>query len=163
MGIPGDDHPDVLILIDLGSARRIPSRFGQLGVNAWKGMCRTLLSSAATDLGSRYPVDQRGETYRAFRAVVNYFLRWVSGSVETPSIDDMAEQNDVPTPGIVREAGPLVDHLDPTNPTKQRLAPTSPRSGEAEETRERKLDRVHLECVRRYTCPHRRVSRCRSG
>ena len=109
MGIPGDDHPDVLILIDLGSARRMPSRLGQLGVNASQGMRRTLLSSAATDLGSRYPSDQRGETYRAFRAVVRYFLRWVSGSVEIPSIDDVAGQNDVPTPGIGREAGvPLV-------------------------------------------------------
>ena len=74
-----------------------------------KGMCHALLSSAATDIGSRYPNDQRGETYRVFRAVIGYFIMWVSGSVEIPDIDDVAEESNTLIPGIGRETGvPLV-------------------------------------------------------
>ena len=108
MGVQGDP-PDVLILIDLDSARQIPDWLAYLDLEAWRGMCLALLSSAAMDLGSRYPPEQRGETYRSFRAVISYFLRYVKGCRKIPTIDEVAEQNDVPTPGIGCEAGvPLV-------------------------------------------------------
>ena len=75
-----------LVPIELGTATLLGRTRFYIGVEAWRGMCLALISSAAGQVGLQFPRDVRHgregdpdewNSYRGFRACLNRAVRWV--------------------------------------------------------------------------------------